>query len=163
MNIFKKIFRKKDKGPYPRSFARRLTWRIMITLFCVMAVVSLIIFGIVWVTTFAQAYLLSDRFLATKRMDVERVLTEVYTASVNTVPDIENNLKRPDRMAAIMQRMVELNPSIRSCGISFVDGYYPERGHWFCPYAVRRDSTIEVIAMIWFLVCWLPLLQITLP
>ena len=41
----------------------------------------------------------------------------------------------------IMKRMVELNPHIRSCGISFVENYYPQKGRWFCPYAVRRDST----------------------
>ena len=134
------FWKRKDKSPYPRSFAKRLTWRIMFTLFCVMTIVSLIIFLIAWFTTFAQAYLLTDRILLNKRANVERVLAEVYAASVNTVPDIENSLQRPDRVAAIMKRIVELNPSIRSCGISFRQSYYPQKGRWYCPYAVRGDS-----------------------
>ena len=140
------LFKKKDKGPYPRSFAKRLTWRIMITLFCVMSIVSLIIFSIAWMTVYAQAYLLSDRVLATKRMDVERILSEVYTASINTVPDIENSLERPDRMGKIIKRIVELNPNIRSCGVSFRENYYPQKGRWYCPYAMRNDSDSIIIS-----------------
>ena len=140
------LFKKKDKGPYPRSFAKRLTWRIMITLFCVMSIVSLIIFSIAWMTVYAQAYLLSDRVLATKRMDVERILLEVYTASINTVPDIENSLERPDRMGKIIKRIVELNPNIRSCGVSFRENYYPQKGRWYCPYAMRNDSDSIIIS-----------------
>lgn len=139
------LFKKKDKSPYPRSFAKRLTWRIMIMLFVVMGIISLIIYGMAWATVYTQAYVLSNRLLATQRMKVERVLKEVYVASVNTVPDIENTLNRPDRMSRVMKRLVELNPNIRSCGISFRDSYYPEKGHWFCPYAVRRDNDSIVV------------------
>ena len=139
------LFKKKDKGPYPRTFAKRLTWRIMITLFCVMSIVSIIIFVIVWLMIYAQATMLCNRLLKSKCQDVENTLSEVYVASVNTVPDIEHNLNRPDRMADIMKRIVELNPEIQSCGISFVDKYYPEKGHWFCPYAARRDSDSIIV------------------
>ena len=140
-----KFWKKKDKGPYPRSFARRLTLRIMLTLFCVMSIVSVIIFVIAWLTVYAQAYLLSDRVLQSRCMQIEQTLTEVYVASVNTVPDIENSLSRPDRMAGIMKRIVELNPDVRSCGISFRENYYPQKGRLYCPYAQRGDDDSTVI------------------
>ena len=139
------MFNKKDKGAYPRSFAKRLTWRIMIMLFVVMGIISLIIYGISWFTVITQTYVLSNRVLATQRMAVERVLSEVYVASVNTVPDIENTLNRPDRMSRVMKRIVELNPNIRSCGISFRENYYPQKGARFCPYAMRRDSDSIIV------------------
>ena len=140
-----RLWKKKDRGPYPKTFAKRLTWRIMVTLFCVMSVVSLIIFGIAWVMVYAQAYLLTDRVLESKRMKIERVLSETYVAAVNTVPDIENSLNRPDRMKDIMRRIVELNPDVRSCGISFRENYYPEKGRWYCPYAQRSDIDSIVV------------------
>ncbi|MBQ8127069.1 MAG: SpoIIE family protein phosphatase [Prevotella sp.] len=143
MGLFKK--KETEKGTYPRSFAKRLTWRIMLTMFLVMGVISLIIYGIAWAVTYSQTFLLSNRILANKCMKVEQTLSEVYVASVNTVPDIENTLNRPDRMARIMKRIVELNPNIRSCGISFVDNYYPEKGHWFCPYAMRRPNDSIIV------------------
>jgi sigma-B regulation protein RsbU (phosphoserine phosphatase) len=45
-------------------------------------------------------------------------------------------------MYDIMNRMLKLNPYMRSCGIYFVEGYYPQKGRLFAPYASRRDSTI---------------------
>jgi sigma-B regulation protein RsbU (phosphoserine phosphatase) len=71
---------------------------------------------------------------------VRRVLSDVYVGTTNHVPEIEESLGQPDRLFVLMERIVSLNPHIRSCGISFVDGYYPQKGRWFCPYAVKRDS-----------------------
>ena len=138
MNIF--FWKKKNQNPYPRSFAKRLTWRIMLTLFIVMGFTSVIIVFIGWVMTVVAGGTLMKFHLDNKANGVEKVLTEVCVATVNAVPYIEDNLQRPDRMQGIMKRIVEQNPHIRSCGLSFVDNYYPQQGHWFCPYAQRRDS-----------------------
>ena len=135
-----RFWKKKDKGPYPKSFAKRLTWRIMLTLFCVMSVVLAFIMMLVMAATYIEFDVLSRPVVTKYRLEAERVLSEVYVASVNTVPDIENSLQRPDRVAAIMKRIVELNPNVRSCGISFRENYYPQMGRLYCPYAIRNDS-----------------------
>jgi len=143
MNIF--FWNKKDKRPYPRSFAKRLTWRIMLTLFIVMGIISAIIVLICWAIALTGLTGITDRQLEYKAKSVEQTLTEVYVATINTVPDIEDNLHRPDRMQGVMKRIVELNPHIRSCGISFRENYYPQKGRWFCPYAQRSDSDSIVL------------------
>ncbi len=144
MNI---LFWKKNKQvPYPRSFAKRLTWRIMITLFIVMGITSAMIVMICWAIAIAGIMGICDRQLEYKAKSVEQSLTEVYVATINTVPDIEGNLHRPDYLQGLMKRIVELNPHIRSCGISFRENYYPQKGRWFCPYAQRRDSDSIVVA-----------------
>ena len=140
-----RLFKSKDKGPYPKSFAKRLTRRIMVTLFITMSVVSLIIYGIAWIIVMGNAVVLSDSILTNKLQPTEKKLTEVYTAAVNTVPDIENSLNRPDRLLSIMKHIVELNPSVRSCGLSFRENYYADKGRWFCPYAIRSDSNSTVV------------------
>ena len=139
------FWKKKDKGPYPRSFAKRLTRRIMLVQFIVMAIVSAIVVFIGWMIAFTWFGILCDRQIDYRVKSVEKALAEVYVATVNTVPDIENSLQNPDRLQRIMQRMVELNPNIRSCGISFRENYYPKKGRWFCPYAQRRDSDSIVV------------------
>ena len=146
MNIF--FWKKKNQKPYPRSFAKRLTWRIMLTLFIVMGIISAIIILIGWVIALASVSSVTDRQLEYKAKSVENILTEVYVATVNTVPDIEDNLHRPDRMQSVMKRIVELNPHIRSCGISFRENYYPQKGRWFCPYAQRSDSDSIVLMQV---------------
>jgi sigma-B regulation protein RsbU (phosphoserine phosphatase) len=140
-----RFWKKKDKRPYPRSFAKRLTWRIMLTLFIVMGIISAIIVFIGWVITITGVSGITDRQLEYKAKSVEQTLTELYVATINTVPDIEDNLHRPDRMQGVMKRIVELNPHIRSCGISFRENYYPQKGRWFCPYAQRSDSDSIVV------------------
>ena len=140
------FWRKKNKNPYYRSFAKRLTWRIMLTLLVVMGIISAIIVLICWGIALTSLTGITDRQLEYKAKSVENTLTEVYVATINTVPDIADNLHRPDRMQGIMKRIVELNPHIRSCGISFRENYYPQKGRWFCPYAQRRDSDSIVVA-----------------
>ena len=142
MNLF---FWKKNSNPYPRSCAKRLTWRIMLTLFVVMGIISAIIVSIGWMISLASVSSITDRQLGYKAKSVEKTLTEVYVATINTVPDIEDNLNRPDRMQSVMKRIVKLNPHIRSCGISFRENYYPQKGRWFCPYAQRNDSDSIVV------------------
>ncbi|MBQ9558726.1 MAG: SpoIIE family protein phosphatase [Bacteroidaceae bacterium] len=137
--------KKKEQKPYPRSFAKRLTWRIMIMLFIVMSIVSFIILGIAWACVFIWGKSLLGTFLMEKRTRIENTLTEVHSAGINTVPDIENTLQDPDRMQDIMRRIVELNPSVRGCGISFRENYYPRKGRLFCPYALRNDSDSIVV------------------
>jgi sigma-B regulation protein RsbU (phosphoserine phosphatase) len=49
-------------------------------------------------------------------------------------------------------RMVENNPAILGGTISFIPNYYPQKGYWFEPYAVRRTTpdgreTIETIQL----------------
>ncbi len=129
--------KKKNKR---RSFARRLTRWIAITQFIVMALASYFIYsfskGFVTVEE-ASLYMSS---LSTANANVERVLTEVSVGTLNHIGEIEENLGNPDKMASIMEKIVAKNSYIRSCGISFIADYYPQKGHWFCPYAVRDEN-----------------------
>lgn len=74
----------------------------------------------------------------------KRVLSDVHVAVINNVYDIEENLDNPDQLNDIMERMVRLNKRMRSCGISFVKGYYPQKGRWFCPYAWKENDSVMV-------------------
>ena len=128
------------KKPKIRSFAKRLTWWIAITQFVVMAIISYQIF------MFAKRIVLIEEAsnhkssLSVVNANVGQVLSEVSVGTGNRVNEIEANLDKPDKLVGIMSEMVAQNSAIRSCGISFVDRYYPQKGHWFCPYAVRDDK-----------------------
>ena len=83
---------------------------------------------------------LYESYLREANLAVSRVLSEVQVSTSNRVSEIQDHLGEPDRLADIMRRIVETNPRVRSCGLSFVDNYFPKKGRWFCPYAVRPDS-----------------------
>ena len=123
-----------------RPFARRLTRRIAITQFIVMAVASYLIYFIVSSIVRGEELDQYRSYLVNTNLSVSRVLTEVHTGTINHVPEIEESLERPDKLSEIMRRIVTQNPRIHSCGISFVADYYPQKGHWYCPYAVRGEN-----------------------
>lgn len=128
-----------------RSLASRLTRRIVLILLVILVPLSIFTFMIGDTFAVGDEDLRHIALLDESVESVSSVLSEVYVGTVNHVPEIEESLEQPDRLPALMQRIVTLNPRIRSCGLSFVENYYPQKGRTYMPYAVRTDSThVEV-------------------
>ena len=73
------------------------------------------------------------------------VTSNIYISAQDLVPQVEERLDRPDQLPMLLERAVRQDSLIRSCGISFIENYYPQKGRCYVPYAIRRDSThIEV-------------------
>ena len=135
---------KKSDNPYPKSFGSRLTHRIILRMLIFMAMPMLILYLGGYFLTYGFGVVLFSQLTNRQYVEARRVSSEVMVAANNTIHYIEDNLDNPEKLYDIMDHMVRTNELVRSCGISFVDNYYPQKGHWFCPYAVRRDSvTIE--------------------
>lgn len=125
---------------YNHSFARRLTRWVVLVLFIMMSGLGYYI------------YLLSNSLLVevsgnsfhssmqSSGKTISGAMSDVSVAVRNNIFDIEQHLNQPDEMQVIMKRIVEQNPRIRSCGISFIENYYPQKGRTYCPYAWRVDS-----------------------
>ena len=128
------------KEPKKRSFAKRLTRWIALTQLVVMGLAGYGIYVIVKSFSEMEETDLYKSYLSTSNANVSRILSTVYVGTLSHVSEIENNLDRPDKLPAIMKDVVANNPYIRSCGISFVGDYYPQKGHWYCPYAIKVDS-----------------------
>ena len=137
----KLFFKKKAITGYPRSFAKRLTWRIMLRMIIIMIIPVLLLFWLTYAIVAFGVAGLCDRLLKGEKEEVRRIASDLYMASTNTAAFIEDDLSNPDRMHDIINRMVKLNPYMRSCGIYFIENYYPKKGRLFAPYATRRDST----------------------
>ena len=130
----------KEKKFKIRSFGRRLMRRIGIAQLIVMGLASCFIYIMANHLVKDEESNLYESYLREANLGVSRVLSEVQVSTLNRVSEIQDHLGEPDRLADIMRRIVETNPRVRSCGLSFVDNYFPKKGHWFCPYAVRPDS-----------------------
>lgn len=112
----------------------------------IMGIASFLVFVLCGSFIFEDEEMRHEAMLKASAENVSRVLSDVYVGTKNHVPEIEENLDHPDRLMKLTERVVEQNPRIRSCGISFVENYYPQKGRRYMPYAVRRDSsTIEVL------------------
>ncbi|MBO4891341.1 MAG: SpoIIE family protein phosphatase [Prevotella sp.] len=133
-----------EEKKYNRSFAGRLSRWVMLVLLIMMCGLSYLIYT----SQKASVVELSASSFHTNMKSTVRfindVMSDVDVAVSNNLFDIERHLGQPDEMQAIVERIVRQNPRIRSCGISFIDSYYPRKGRWFCPYAWRND-TMQVV------------------
>jgi len=124
---------------YNRSFAARLSRWVIFVLLIMMGGLSYLLYGFKDFVVDASANSFHVGMRSSDRA-INNLMSDVAVAVKNNLFDIERHLKEPDQMLAIMERIVTQNPRIRSCGISFVDNYYPQKGRWFCPYAWHNDS-----------------------
>lgn len=130
----------KDKK-YNRSFARKLTRWVMLVLFIMIGGLAYLIYDL---TKSIVVEVSANTFHSTMNSfgkSIGDVMSDVSVAVDNNIFDVERHVKDPGQLQAIMERIVEQNPRIRSCGVSFVENYFPQKGRAYCPYAWRKDST----------------------
>ena len=125
---------------YNRSFATRLSRWVMLVLFIMMGALSFLLFSMgasLWIGAMGNTF---HGGMQSSDIRIHDIMSDVSVAVDNNVFDIERHLSQPDQLQAIMERIVTQNPRVRSCGISFIENYYPQKGTSFCPYAWRNDS-----------------------
>ena len=126
---------------YKHSFARRLTRWIMVVLFIMMGSLAYLVYEVMkTLAVDGCANTIHVSMLSTAK-SINCAMTDVSVAVKNNIFDIERNLNQPNQLQDIMERIVTQNPRVRSCGISFIENYYPQKGRSFCPYAWRNDSS----------------------
>ena len=129
-----------------KSFAARLTGRLLVWVTIVILILSYIILRSErQATSLFYSEIFHNKMLITNEY-VRRVISDVYVAVTNNIYYIEHNLDDPDCHKETMVRIVESGTRVRSCGISFIeDYYYPTKEHRFCPSAWRNAANPDVI------------------
>lgn len=125
---------------FKRTFARRLTLKIILILFVLMSGTMYLIYDISKDVMTQETRLHYEEILRNTNMDVSNMLTEVSVAVINNEHDFELALTNPSEILNIEKRILENNPRIRSIGISFIENYYPSKGRWYVPYAVKKEN-----------------------
>ena len=127
-------------------FSRRLTKRLVLTLLIVMGLASFWVFAVGHTLLVDFKQKLNEDMLEISAEQVSRMASDVSAGALNLIPQVEESLDNPARLEMLLERILKQNPGMRSCGISFVENYYPQKGRSYVPYVYRRDSThIEVI------------------
>lgn len=128
-----------------KSFAGRLTSRLLIWVIIVTLCLSYVILrSEKQATTLFYSEIFHNKMLITNEY-IRRVISDVYVAAINNIYYIEHNLDNPDCHKETMERIVKSGTRVRSCGISFIEDYYPEKGHRFCPFAWRNAADPDII------------------
>lgn len=127
------------------TIAGRLTLKLLIWVVIVILGLSYIILtSEKQATTQFYSEIFYNKMLITNEY-VRRVISDVYVAVSNNVYYIEHTINNPDCHKETMERIVKSGTRIRSCGISFIEDYYPQKGHRFCPFAWRNAANPDIV------------------
>ena len=127
------------------SFSRRLNFLV--------ATLASIVFVVALVFLFAQARYAVQReakehasqLLNNTALRVNTVLNQVEVATENTSWLVGRHLKTPDSMYVYARAIVENNPELAGCSISFEPYYYPRKGRYFSVYAKQENGNVSVV------------------
>lgn len=106
----------------------------MLRMLIIMILPVFLLFWLTYGVVTIAALGIGDRVLKGEKEEVRRIASDLYMAANNIRPFIEEDLDKPDKMYDIMNQTLKLNPYMRSCGIYFIESYFPQKGRLFAPY-----------------------------
>ena len=74
---------------------------------------------------------------------VDNILNQVKVATDNTDWLITRHLDAPDSMFVYSRRILENNPNLNGCSISFEPFYFKDRGQYFSAYSLNSGGRIQ--------------------
>lgn len=132
-------------GKKKQTFAGRITGRILIWMIGIVLCFAYVILHFEGEETrqfYSEIY--RNKMIVNKEY-TRRVISDVYVAVTNNIYYVEHTINNPDAHKETMERIVKSGTRVRSCGISFIEDYYPHKGHHFSPFAWRNVTNPKVV------------------
>ena len=132
-----RIFKRKS------SIAKRLAWRIILSMTVVFTGILAFILIIIW--AFGTVLLVGINFAAMQvsTEKINNVFVTVETAVTNNVPEVKENLGNDKRLYFAQENLLTLNPNIIGSAVAYNSAYGPKKGQPFSPYAYRDSMGIH--------------------
>ena len=110
-----------------RSFATRLTYRIMAVVLVMMCVITGAVYYSVRTYMFDEAQDRYVGFLLRNLEELRRRISDVYVATTNNVYVIEQDVDDPEKVSAHLKRVASENSSLVTSAVLYKPGYLPNR------------------------------------
>jgi len=126
-----------------RSIARRLTWRVILTVTLVFAIISTFIFGIIWVVGSALLVAFTNKDMDVANEKISNVFTNIEVAVANNKAVVEENIGDGAKLYDAQKHLLSLNPNILGAAVAYNPDSKRMRGRKSAAFAYRdgRDST----------------------
>ena len=92
----------------------------------------------------------------------DRRMHQIEMAADSLLPQIEQHIDQPEMMFGYSRQLLEENPDLRGCSISFDPDFYKSQGHYFSAYSYNNGDSIlteqegndnyQYYCMDWFLI-----------
>ena len=126
-----------------KSFSRRLTRSVVLTVFIIMVTISMLVF----LTTASGIFALSKEHFADildkTNLNVTGMMNKVEVSAYNILDEIEWHVSSPEVVKSTLEYEMLTNNHLDGVGVAFIENYFPAKGKWFDPYAtVQGDSVV---------------------
>ena len=133
----------KSLKDYRRSLSARLSvWTVLVVTAIFLAALTLMF-------TESRDHVRTDTLGKARQtldgtvLHIDNTLRAVEVAANNMLRVIEDNLDKPDKMFDYSRQVLESNPNLDGCSISFEPFYYKEKGEYFSAYSYNNGDSIE--------------------
>ncbi|MBP5799714.1 MAG: hypothetical protein J6W43_07370 [Prevotella sp.] len=129
-----------------RNIANRITGRLIMW----MLVLLLVLSGVFYYWEVRNIIRLHAELYHNKMLIgyeyTRRILSDVYVSVTNNVSYLEQSLDHPESHMDVMKQIVSQGNRVHSCGINYIDNYYPQKSNQFHPLAWRNaDNPDEIL------------------
>ena len=124
---------------YHKSFANRLTRKVMLTVLATMIVIGSIIFGITFKAINAEADGRYEAIMNIVSEKLGKILAKEEIGVMNLSDEIWSSLDSPEMVMETLEKKIKLNNYSHGYFMAFEPGYYPEYPRWFEVY-MKKDQ-----------------------
>lgn len=125
-----------------RSFSTRISIYILLVTGAILCATFLVFYRSARKQVQIEAETRASVSLDNTVLRIDEVLHSVEVALTNNAWQVDRYIHCPDSMFSIARRLLESNSIIIGSAIAFEPDYYPEKGHFFSPYAYRNGDSI---------------------
>lgn len=125
-----------------RSFSTRISIYILLVTGAILCATFLVFYRSARKKVQIEAETRASVSLDNTVLRIDEVLHSVEVALTNNAWQVDRYIHCPDSMFSIARRLLESNSIIIGSAIAFEPDYYPEKGHFFSPYAYRNGDSI---------------------
>ena len=132
---------------FRRTLSARISWWVMMSVTILFVAALFIMFKFSHDAIENVSLSKAQQMLDCTKLSIENRLHRTEVATHNMLWNVEQHLDDPDMMVDYAYQMVENNPDIVGCAISFEPNYYPEKGELYSTYAYRSTTEPGEILM----------------
>ena len=123
-----------------------LSLKLSLSILAFTAVIFMVALGILFHSTRQTirqtAIEQTTQILNNTALNIMNLMGQVEVAIENSDWLVMRNLS-PDSIMSLSRQILELNPDINGCSISFEPNFFPEEGKYFSAYSANEDGHIE--------------------
>ena len=125
------------------SLSRRLSFWVVVLVAAIFTAAFALMFSETREVVRQEAWNKATKTIEGAVLHIDNTLHRAEVAANNMLVVIENHLDEPDLMFDLSRQVLESNPDLAGCSISFEPYYFKDKGRYFSAYSYNNGDSIQ--------------------